>query len=570
MSSGLSQAKRLASFKTPLGDDKFAITRFDGTEGLSELFEFRIEAVSDDENADLSQILGERCSVKYNLRGGGTRIFSGVLAEAQRLGSRGARCGYRFVLKPWLWLLSHRSDCKIFENKTAPDVIKEIFNKEGKKSFDDRLSESYQTMEYCVQYRETDLSFVLRLMEQHGIYYYFKHSEGGHELILSDAKSSHDTQRAPVEEGASGGGSYPFLPRGKQDRRTSEHFVEWFSRPPAAHRPGGAQRLRLQAVDGRSAPLEGGGPAGREEVRGLRLSGQVHRAQGRGALRRDPGPGAAGARRAPRGGWGGAEPAPGGPDQPRGPFLLLGERRVPGRAGAPFLRPSGLSLHSHVGRPRAVSRALRVPQERAPFPRPAADPEAAHPRPADREGGGQEAQGEEIDVDEYGCIYVQFHWDRDKTPPRAGCGWRRSGRARRGAARSSRASTRRWWSSSSRATRTSRSSSARSTTTSTASPTSCRRTRRSRGVKSNSTKGGGGYNEFIFEDKQGLGEDRPACREGSRHSVVKNAETRDIGEEVLAAEGRSGPRQTTVKNGDDVLKIDKGSTARRGRQPASS
>src|SRR4051794_25963934 len=105
MSSGLSQAKRIASFKTPLGSDKFVVTHFDGTEGLSELFEFRIEAVSDDENVDLSKILGELCSVKYGLRGGGTRHFNGVLAEARWLGARGYRSGYSFVLKPWLWLL---------------------------------------------------------------------------------------------------------------------------------------------------------------------------------------------------------------------------------------------------------------------------------------------------------------------------------------------------------------------------------------------------------------------------------------------------------------------------------
>ncbi len=224
MSSGLSQAKRIASFKTPLGSDKFVVTHFDGTEGLSELFEFRIEAVSDDENVDLSKILGELCSVKYGLRGGGTRHFNGVLAEARWLGARGYRSGYSFVLKPWLWLLSHRADCKIFHDKTAPDIIKEIFNKEGKKNFDDRLSKSYQKMEYCVQYRETDLSFVLRLMEHHGIYYYFKHTEDGHKLVLSDSKSSHDTQKAPAEEG---GSAYLLLPPSHADRHKIDHFTDW-------------------------------------------------------------------------------------------------------------------------------------------------------------------------------------------------------------------------------------------------------------------------------------------------------------------------------------------------------
>src|SRR5215213_7281682 len=145
MSSGLRQGKRLASFRTPLGDDYFVITRFDGTEGLSELFEYRIEALCESDNVDLSQILGEMCSVKYTLRGDATRVFCGILTEAQYVGVKGKLWGYRFVLKPWLWLLSQRSDCRIFHDKTAPDVINEIFKKEGKQVFDpSRLTEQYQ------------------------------------------------------------------------------------------------------------------------------------------------------------------------------------------------------------------------------------------------------------------------------------------------------------------------------------------------------------------------------------------------------------------------------------------
>jgi hypothetical protein len=73
----------------------------------------------------------------------------------------------------------------------AEAIITEIFAKEGKKDFEFKLSESYQTMDYCVQYRETDLAFVSRLMEQHGIYYFFEHSAGGHKMILTDSKAGH-------------------------------------------------------------------------------------------------------------------------------------------------------------------------------------------------------------------------------------------------------------------------------------------------------------------------------------------------------------------------------------------
>ena len=97
------------------------------------------------------------------------RVLNGTLVDAQWLGKQDDLYIYRFTLKPWLWLLSQRADCRIFKNKTALDIIKEIFKKEGSASFDDRTSETLQPIDYCVQYRETDLDFVLRLMEQYGI-----------------------------------------------------------------------------------------------------------------------------------------------------------------------------------------------------------------------------------------------------------------------------------------------------------------------------------------------------------------------------------------------------------------
>ena len=88
---------------------------------------------------------------------------------------------------PWLWFLTRTSDCRIFQEKTVPDIIKEIFRDHGFTDFEERLSGSYRTWVYCVQYRETDFNFVSRLMEQEGIYYYFKHENGKHTLVLADS-----------------------------------------------------------------------------------------------------------------------------------------------------------------------------------------------------------------------------------------------------------------------------------------------------------------------------------------------------------------------------------------------
>ena len=94
---------------------------------------------------------------------------------------------YRLILRPWLWLLSKRSNCLIFREKTAPQIIKAIFDAHGGlANFKDSCSKTYPTLEYCAQYRESDMDFVCRLMEQHGISYHFRHEKGAHKLVMGD------------------------------------------------------------------------------------------------------------------------------------------------------------------------------------------------------------------------------------------------------------------------------------------------------------------------------------------------------------------------------------------------
>lgn len=229
MSSQLGQEDRLASFATPAGKDEFSLLNFEAEEALSELFTYRIDAASKTENADLQSIMGTKCSVSFTLKNRTERVFSGTLVDAQWLGSSGDLHIYRFTLRPWLWLLSQRTDCRIFKDKTALDIIREIFGKEGSASFDDRVGEGLKPIDYCVQYRETDLAFVLRLMEQHGIYYYFRHSADDHKLVLSDSRSSHDPVQATAEASFKGpSGAYPYVQAGsRMPRGQIEHLTQW-------------------------------------------------------------------------------------------------------------------------------------------------------------------------------------------------------------------------------------------------------------------------------------------------------------------------------------------------------
>lgn len=219
MNVSLRQDPRVAILNTPFGKDVLVLVRFEASEGLGELFEFRIDALSKDEDVDFDKAIGRPCSVTYKLYGN-ERVFHGILVEAEWLGKNDTDFhGYRLVLRPWLWLLSRTSDCRIFEDQTAPDIIKTVFTDRGFSDFRDDLTENYPKLEYCVQYRETDLNFVLRLMEQHGIYYFFEHSGDKHMLVLADAESSHK----PIP----GCSSVPYNAFGGSGHEDRENLSQW-------------------------------------------------------------------------------------------------------------------------------------------------------------------------------------------------------------------------------------------------------------------------------------------------------------------------------------------------------
>ena len=108
------------------------LVRFDGPEGLSEVFEFSVEAISEQEIIDFDKAIGQQCTVKIS-NFGRVREFTGILVEAQWMGlsDQGEYYTYRVMLRPWLWLLTHTTDCRVFQEKKAPDIIKQVFKDRG-------------------------------------------------------------------------------------------------------------------------------------------------------------------------------------------------------------------------------------------------------------------------------------------------------------------------------------------------------------------------------------------------------------------------------------------------------
>jgi type VI secretion system secreted protein VgrG len=171
----------------------------EGTEELGRPFEFHLALSSmksdtSSPTTDLTSWLGATCKLSITKPGNTTRYFNAIIARAMYDGIVGGAYHYRLELRPWIWLLSRVQDCKIFQNMAVFDIITKVFRDAGFTNFQDNRQNQAgsETLEYCVQYNETSLAFVTRLMEKYGIYYFFTHDESGtHTLVFADDPSSH-------------------------------------------------------------------------------------------------------------------------------------------------------------------------------------------------------------------------------------------------------------------------------------------------------------------------------------------------------------------------------------------
>lgn len=210
---------RAMELHTPLGGDALLLHSLSASEELGRLFEYDIGALSARGDLDPDALLGKHVTVLLELPGGEPRCFDGCVARFGLTGTLGRYHHYRITARPWLWLLTRASDCRIFQDRTVPQIVQAIFEKYPAAQVDNRLANTYRTWEYCVQYRETDFNFVSRLMEQEGIYYYFTHRPGAHTLVLADAGGAH-ARRAGCE-------SLPFALAEQASRPERERVDGW-------------------------------------------------------------------------------------------------------------------------------------------------------------------------------------------------------------------------------------------------------------------------------------------------------------------------------------------------------
>ena len=172
------------------------VLRFTAREALSEPFECAVFLAAEDLTADPDAMLGRNATLTL-ARDSHQRRFHGVVRRVEHLGVAHGHRMAKAVVVPALWALSQRVDTRIFQNVTALAVVQAVLDGAGvyRNARELALQGTLLTREYCVQYRESDLAFVMRLLEEEGITWWIRHDDEHETLVLTD----HDTAWAPIE-----------------------------------------------------------------------------------------------------------------------------------------------------------------------------------------------------------------------------------------------------------------------------------------------------------------------------------------------------------------------------------
>lgn len=396
------QDDRMGSLSTVLGKGVLNLLRFDGEEHLNGLFSYRVEALAKTDDLDFNALISTHATVSLKSFDLPETPFDGIITEGEMLGQGENGWRYAFTLKPWFWLLGLRRKQQIYHEKTVVEILEELFGPYsglGKPAVEKHLTGSYPTLEYTVQYRESDLDFATRLMERFGISYHFKHSEGSHTLVLTDTAISHDDLPG-------GARKFQMADNGKTSR-DAEHF--WDMRPSQRLTTG---KIRLTDYNFKTpnsameTDRDGGARYAEDGIESYDYPGDY--------LAQGPGKDVARLRVDQERGQDPRHRAVGDCASLRaGQKVQITGDKVPGVdktlcLSARHTYASGGYGTTENGEPSYEGNYLLMPSEAPLAPeRKTALPIVQGPQTAIVVGDG------EIDCDEYGRILVKFHWDLD-------------------------------------------------------------------------------------------------------------------------------------------------------------
>ena len=215
--SSLSQLERVGRFNSVLGPDALFLERFSGTDRLNGLYRYDVSVISTDQNVDPNALLGTHGTVVLEIDG--PTYFDGIITSFRWAGESSHGNNYNLTLEPFLKVAGMRRTQRIFHKMTPAAIIEKVIN-EGYKSFGsplvkNDLSDPGPELEYTVQYDESDLNFILRMMQRFGFSHYFKHDDGNHVMTMVD-----DAENLP----AAPAGMIKFTPQQDNVFEEDEHF----------------------------------------------------------------------------------------------------------------------------------------------------------------------------------------------------------------------------------------------------------------------------------------------------------------------------------------------------------
>jgi type VI secretion system secreted protein VgrG len=183
------QENRYLLIESSLGPNELMLGSLTGTEEISSLFSFRLDLFSENPRIKFEDVLGK--PLAFGIVGtetGDIRYVHGLVTSFTQLPGNERLSRYQATLSPKLWILTRKQNCRIFQKLSVPEILKKVLTG---LDVSWELRASYKPREYCVQYRETDFNFVSRLMEEEGIFYFFKHTKNAHKMVIADMPVSH-------------------------------------------------------------------------------------------------------------------------------------------------------------------------------------------------------------------------------------------------------------------------------------------------------------------------------------------------------------------------------------------
>jgi len=188
----IAQTNRLMQFTSPLGKDVLLIESLSGTETISKPFLYSVELLAAvDTVIDPKSIIGSKVTVALDLNDvQGTRWINGIVASFVQGAGDTEFDVYHAHIVPSMWQLKLSSNCRVFQNKTVLEITKAVIGEYGL-SLSDQTANSYKTLDYCTQYSESDFNFVSRILEESGIFYWFEQSDQDNKIMLGDSRTAY-------------------------------------------------------------------------------------------------------------------------------------------------------------------------------------------------------------------------------------------------------------------------------------------------------------------------------------------------------------------------------------------